>query len=149
MKHRMLKMAACLLAGALLLSGCGNTREPTEQPQETGESLSQVEISMPEYELSYSGQWKDQIRTEEILSENRAGLRFWVQLSTEEAPIFTLYYNSDEGELVTVLTDSQGNKIPVAFEMNTLPDNLDEDDANLFYAAQDAVNEIVESLVLK
>ena len=144
-KIRLWSLIIALLAGILMLSACGQDEEPLQQ--ET--TLSPVEISMPEYELHYSGQWKDIIQTKEVITEEKAGLQFSVLLSVGETPIFTLYYNSDEGELVTVLTDAQGNKIPVAFAMNTVPENLGENDANTFYQAQDAVNEILDSLVLK
>ena len=146
-KKRLLSLftAVFLLAGILTLSACGEDETPSRQ--ET--TLPQVKISMPEYELRYSGQWKDIISTKEVETEGKAGLQFSVLLSTGETPIFTLYYNSDEGELVKVLTDTEGNKVPVAFAMNTIPENLGENDANTFYQAQDAVNEILDSLVLK
>jgi hypothetical protein len=144
-KIRRWSLVIAILSGILLLSACGRDEEP--QQQET--TLPPVEISMPEYELHYSGQWKDIIRTKEVITEEKVGLQFSVLLSVGETPIFTLYYDSDEAELVTVLTDAKGNQIPVAFEMNTVPDNLGENDANTFYQAQDAVNEILDSLVLK
>lgn len=143
------KRILCLLTAVLLVAGMLSACGEPEKTEDMTETLPQVEISMPEYELHYSGQWKDVISTKEVESEEKVGLQFLVQLSTGEVPIFTLYYNSDEGELVTVLTDAQGNKIPVAFEMNTVPENLGENDANTFYQAQDAVNEILESMVLK
>ena len=136
--------AIFLLVSILMLPACGE-----DEPLQRETTLPPVEVSMPEYELRYSGQWKDLIRTKEVKTEDKVGLQFSVLLSTGETPIFTLYYNSDEAELVTVLTDAQGNKVPVAFEMNTIPENLGENDANTFYQAQDAVNEILESLVLK
>ena len=144
-----------LLAGTLLMSACGSTVESgsvlpeQEVVEEVQEVLPPVEITMPEYTLSYSGELKDVIAVKEIQSEDKMGLQFSVLLSQTEEPVFTLYYHSDEGELVTVLTDEQGNKIPVAFEMNKVPENLSEEDAILFYTAQDSVNEIVESLELK
>lgn len=143
------------LISILALSACSNEAKAstvmTEQkiPEGTSETVLPVEISMPEYTLSYSGELKNVITTKEIQNEEKVGLQFSVLLSESEAPIFTLFYHSDEGELVTVLTDIQGNKIPVAFEMKTIPENLSEEDADLFYTAQDAVNEIVESLVIK
>ena len=144
-----------LLISTLLMSACGNVGQSNgvspeqEIVEETRETLPPVEISMPEYTLSYSGELKDVIAVKETQTEDKMGLQFFVLLSQTEEPIFTLYYHSDQGELVTVLTDVKGNKIPVAFEMNTIPEGLSEEDANLFYTAQDAVNEIVESLVLK
>lgn len=144
-----------LLISTLLMSACGNMGKSSsmspeqEIVEETRETLPLVEISMPKYTLSYSGELKNVITVKETQAGNKIGLQFFVLLSQTEEPIFTLYYHSDQGELVTVLTDVKGNKIPVAFEMNTIPEGISEEDANLFYTAQDAVNEIVESLVLK
>lgn len=115
------------------------------QPEE--EVLPPVEIKMPEYELAYAGDMKDVIVSKE--TDDGTGLAFSVKLSGGEVPIFTLRYNTDEGELVTVLENAKGERIPVAFEMAAIPEGLSEEEADLFYAAQEAVNDIVGSLTLK
>lgn len=115
------------------------------QPEE--KVLPPVEIKMPEYELAYAGDMKDVIVSNE--TDDGTGLAFFVKLSGGEVPIFTLRYNTDEGELVTVLENAKGERIPVAFEMAAIPENLSEEEADLFYAAQEAVNDIVGSLTLK
>lgn len=114
-----------------------------EIPPET--TLPPVQIEMPDYELTYSGEFQDVI----LVEEQEGALVFTVKLSQTEAKIFTLLYNTDEGELVTVLEDAKGNRIPVAFQMTQVPENLSEEDEQLFCSAQEAVNEIVASLVLK
>lgn len=114
-----------------------------ELPTET--TLPPVQIEMPEYELTYSGEFHDVI----LVEKQETGLVFTVKLSKTEAHIFTLLYNTDEGELVTVLEDAKGNRIPVAFQMAPVPESLSEEDEQLFCSAQEAVNEIVASLVLK
>lgn len=111
------------------------------------EPLPPIQIEMPDYELAYSGELEDQIIVEE--TEDQSGLAFSVKLSTGEVSIFTLHYNSEEGDLVTVLDAADGERVPVAFEMAEVPENLSEDDLSTFYLAQEAVNEIVESLKLK
>ena len=108
-----------------------------------------VQVSMPEYELTYSGSLKDVIVVEELNDEDPKGLRFTVVLTETQEHIFTLYFNTDQGDLVTVLTDAEGNRIPVAFQMALIPEGLSEVDQNTFYMAQEAVNEIVASLTLK
>lgn len=108
-----------------------------------------VEVSMPEYELTYSGSLKDVIVVEELNDEDPKGLKFTVLLTETQEHIFTLYFNTDQGDLVTVLTDGEGNRIPVAFQMAMIPEGLSEEDQNTFYMAQEAVNEIVASLTLK
>lgn len=114
-----------------------------ELPPET--TLPPVQIEMTDYELTYSGEFQDVI----LVEEKEGALIFTVKLSKTEANIFTLLYNTDEGELVTVLEDAKGNRVPVAFQMAPLPENLSEEDEQLFCSAQEAVNEIVASLVLK
>lgn len=113
--------------------------EPTPMPK--------VEIKMPEYEMAYSGEMKDVILTETLSDAN--GIKFSVKLSESEAHIFTMLYNTNQGELVTVLTDAKGERVPVAFLMPNIPEGLSAEDEFLFYTAQESVNDIVSSLVLK
>ena len=108
-----------------------------------------VEISMPEYELTYSGVLKDVIVVEELNDLDPKGLKFTVTLTESQEHIFTMFFNTDQGDLVTVLTDTEGNRIPVAFQMAVIPEGLSEADEQTFYMAQEAVNEIVASLTLK
>lgn len=151
-QRTMLRAVAGIMALLLmcLLAGCAETADeaPAEGTViEEEETLPPVEVAMPEYELTYAGELKDLIVVKEV--KDAAGLDFFVKLSEQEAAIFTLRYNTDEGELVTVLTDGQDNRIPVAFEMAETPEGLSEEDEAQFYLAQEAVNEIVESLKLK
>lgn len=111
------------------------------------ETLPPVQVDMPEYELTYSGALKDIIVMN--IQDDESTLVFNVKISKGEAHIFTLRYNTDDGELVTVKEDKNGNRVPIAFEMASLPEDLNEEDQQIFFEAQDAVNEIVESLVLK
>jgi hypothetical protein len=147
---------AAVLAAALALSlaACSGTDNRETEPTypdfgASDETMPQtqppVQIEMPEYELTYSGEFRDLIVTE----QREDGLVFTVKLSRTEAEIFTLLYNTDEGDLVTVMEDAKGNRISVAFRMAALPENLNEQDTQLFFSAQEAVNEIVASLVLK
>ena len=156
---RYLPLIAVILS-AVLMAGCGaQTQEVTVHDDavlpytedseiiEQQETLPPIQISMPEYEFSYSGELADLIVTEENPEDN--GLAFRVKLSAGEATVFILHFNRTEGELVQMLDDAQGNKIPVAFEMMAIPEGLNEKDADIFYTAQDAVNEIVASLKVK
>lgn len=155
MKHRAMLL---LLAMALLVSvlaGCSQesgsvppvveptyqvvgTEPPTEPP---------VEVKMPEYAFTYSGELKDLIVLKEV--EEFSGLEFSVKLSGGEEHIFTLHYNTVEGDFVTMLENSAGEKVPVAFQMATLPEGLSEADTEIFYRAQESVNEVAQSLKLK
>ena len=150
-----LKILCILLVLLLLLAGCGGQEEtiPTQpgfqqgdtQPPET--TLPPVEITMPEYSLSYSGTLADKISTE--THEDGSGILFYVQLSTGKVPMFDMFYNSQDGELVKALYDAAGNRVLVAFQMLEVPAGVSEEDQYTFYTVQEAVNEIVDSLVLK
>ena len=140
-----------MLAAVLVLAGCSGEQNATEPSYEMlgtePPTLPPVQISMPEYELTYSGALTDAIVVKEVA--DFSGLEFSVKLSQTEAHIFTLHYNTVEGDFVTVLEDAKGEKVPVAFLMATIPEGLSEADAQTFYRAQEAVNEIAESLVIK
>lgn len=147
------------LLAAIMLTACASDAEPTvpqsdavppysdEIVETEPETQPPVMISMPEYECTYSGEMADVIETKELSDSN--ALEFSVKLSTKTVPVFVLHFNTEVGDYVEFMTSADGTKVPVAFEMMTLPEGLDEDDATLFYLAQDTVNEIVASITLK
>lgn len=171
------KLLRAVLAAALLaamLTGCGNaqtgpsneTQGGTEPPAQSQPEPSTplvtapedepyieqptqppVQVVMPEYELSYSGNMADVISWQELPEEG--GLQFYVKLSTGDAALFTLLLDRMEGELVTMKENSAGEKVPVSFLMEEIPEDLSEEDKTAFCFAQDTVNEIIASLKLK
>lgn len=159
LREKMQKSLSVFLALLLMVSmtACANEKEsesiyPTDIQYEDEiltepETEPPVQVEMPDYELTYSGEMRDLIVVKRLEEQN--ALDFFVKLSEGEYRIFTLLYNSEEGELVTVLNDAEGNRVPVAFVMESIPDNLSEDDELTFCVAQEAVNDIVESLVIK
>ena len=114
------------------------TEPPTEPP---------VQVVMPQYELTYSGELADVIFWEE--QETAGSLRFSVKLSGGNAALFTLLLNQSEGELVVMKENGAGEKIPVSFLMESMPDGLSEADQQAFCLAQDQVNDIIATLTLK
>lgn len=160
MKHKLIVLLLVLLL--IVLAGCsGAQTEPTTAPTLAPiptEILYElygteppteppVEVDMPEFQFTYSGELKDSVVMKEV--EGSGALEFTVILSGGEAHIFTLHYNTVEGDYVTVLDDAAGNKIPVAFQMAAVPEGLSDEDTATFYQAQESVNEIVDSLILK
>ena len=153
MKKR--KWMLLLLATVLTVSALAGCAGKAQAPTEPGYTVvgtepatePPVEVKMPEYTFTYSGALKDVIVLKEVAEFS--GLEFTVKLSGGEEHIFTLHYNTVEGDFVTMLEDGAGNKVPVAFLMATIPDGLSDADADVFYRAQESVNEIAESLKLK
>ena len=157
-RKRMRAMFALILVVTLaaLMAACsdqntGVTEPAYEEIEEVVESIPEtlppVQIKMPDYELTYSGAFQELIQVKEL--ENEQALAFSVKLSKTEEELFVLRYNTDEGDLVTIVEDAKGNRIPVAFLMREVPGNLSKEDIDLFCSAQEAVNEIVASLTLK
>ena len=145
-----------ILLGLLPVMLCAACSTDAEQnPEQTSqltvadgpETFPPVQVEMPQYILTYSGELKDVLVLKELEGEN--ALEFSVKLSKTEEHIFTLRFDSTEGEFVTVLKDADGNKVPVAFQMAQLPEDLTQKDKNVYLTAQEAVNEIASSLVLK
>ena len=100
---------------------------------------------MDGYSFTYAGEKASAILTEETAD----GLAFFAGLKNEKVPVFTLVFNSQEGDIVTMLTAESGEQIPVSFMMFEMPGELSEEDAQTFTLAQEAVNEIVESIKLR
>lgn len=120
---------------------------PEDEPYIEPPTQPPVQVVMPDYELSYSGEMADVISWEELTQER--GLRFSVKLSTGNAVLFTLLLNQTEGELVTMKENTEGEQIPVSFLMEAVPEGLSEEDLQTYCLAQDKVNEIMASLILK
>ena len=114
------------------------TEPPTQPP---------VAVEMPEYTLTYSGEMSEIISYEE--QPENTGLKFFVTLSTGKTPLFTLYLNRIEGELVVMKKNTAGEEIPVTFLMEEVPENLSQEEETAFCLAQETVNDIIASLVLK
>ena len=146
-KWKIIAALALALTMVFPFVSCAQKQDDTvvsyEQEQDV---LPPVEVSMPEYKLAYAGELEDVI----VVKETQTGaLSFFVKLSGGETPIFTLHFNSTEGEFVTMLPGGEDEKVPVAFAMEQIPEDLSEEDEALFYLAQESVNEIAESLKLK
>lgn len=149
-----------VMISAMLLGGCSGTEQQVNA-DEIGDVtyiseddvytdgiyteppvLPPIEVVMDDYSFDYSGERASAISTE----VTNDGMEFFAELTNEKAPIFTLVYNSQEGDIVTVLISESGERVPVAVMMFEMPEGLSEEDEQNFILAQEAVNEIVESI---
>ena len=118
--------------------------EPDEE-YEGYTTLPPIEVEMDMYTFSYSGEWSSVIFIEKTDND----VAFFTELNNQRIPIFTLVYNSQEGDIVTVLTLGDGERIPVAFQMFSVPEGLSQVDAHSFITAQEAVNDVMSSIKAK
>lgn len=119
--------------------------ESTVAPKQT-EVPELVHVETRNYELAFDGQLAEMVFYREIPDTAEDDLEFYTKINEQEHAVFTLVFNSAEGDIVHMITDAEGNRIPVAFMMNTLPEGIDEEVADNFYIAQSVVNEVVASI---
>ena len=136
----MLRKWFAVLVMALVLPGCAE-----------GEDLAPVElISVDGYELSCSWLLAENIAWEAIEETGAADLLFTAQLRTDLIlPIFTMTMLQDQSDYVKVLTDEEGNVVPVGFEMTDMPPGLGAAEQQAFSWAQDEVYLLLRTLALR
>ena len=139
----LMKIAVVLMLCSVLCS-CRTQPQPEAHEDPTA---APVQVDMTHYTLTYAGELKDQISYEQLPEKDH--LRFYVSLSRGKQPIFTLQWAVAEGELVTMVDGGNGEKIPVSFAMEPIPDDLNEADHTLFCTAQEQVNAIIASIKVK
>lgn len=120
---------------------------PEDEPYVEPPTVPPVQLKMPTYELTYSGEMAEIITWEELT--DAVGLQFFVKVEDEKYPLFTMVLNKAEGDVVQVITNSDGESVTVAFLMEVVPENLSKENEKVFCLAQDTVNDIIDSLVLK
>ena len=117
--------------------------EPTE------ETYAVVSVEILNYEFALSEQLAEKIFCRELADTDAADVEVYTKLSGQEYTLFTIVFNSVEGDIVHMLDSTEGERTPVAFVMNTLPEDLPDADAGEFYIAQSAVNDVIASLKAK
>lgn len=154
-KGKIIVLLMVLMMLAVCMVACGK-QEPVQTeppriyddtPQTEPEPLPPVHIAMPHFELEYAGELNDVIVVKERDGQNV--LDFFVKLSNTEEKIYTMNYDSEEGDLVEVIKDKSGNPVNIAFQMAPIPEGLSDADHLTFCVAQESVNDIVASLVIK
>lgn len=143
---QVMKKSLCLLLAVIciLAAGCsanGNGQKGSKLKVEN------CVVTTDLYEFSYPEGLVDVIRVAEV--EGTVNLEFYAAMTNGEQKIFDMKYDNTSGNFTVEFEKSGGKKIPVSFVMYGVPENLSESDKMTFYAAQEAVNDIVASLVLK
>ena len=121
------------------------TNEGMIEPEAT-EAPQLVHVETLNYELTFDAQLAEMVFYREIPDTAEDDLEFYTRINEQDYAVFTLVFNSAEGDIVHMIADADGNKIPVAFMMNTLPEEIPEESADSFYIAQGVVNEVVASI---
>lgn len=129
---------------------------PTEDPNFVDPDINDkpptdpvVNVNVADCHFSYTSSFPQKIFYEELAETEENDVKFYIEANGETYTVFTFILNSREGDIVQILTDPEGNQIPVACTMNALPENLPEEYVGEFYAAQEMVNEVLASAVIR
>lgn len=148
--------AACVLLGAVLMSGCGAEETPETTPEasttettlaEAGQDICTVET--PCGELHFQARWSDymQIRQEQEGDTHR--VFFMARLNEKDYPLFDLAIGPAADETDTmVLTDEQGirHRVDVNMEESMEYAELDSNGQEILYSMQEQINFIIENM---
>lgn len=137
-------LTALLLCGAALAETGDAPVPETETPV--------VEIDLDGYMLTYAAMLPDTIAYVVPEDTPEADLQFTVALQGEDtapAPLFMMQIEQDVGDWVVVLTDEAGHIVPVAFVADLPPEDLSEEEAAAFAAAQEEIHVLLATLTLQ
>lgn len=131
--------AANMLIATLQLQQMPSGHSQSMQDETTG-------IQLADYHLAFAMQSKARLQI--MVDGNQA--QFLLSLADgSQIPVFDLVCNSAEGSIVAMAADETGASIPVAFTMLPMPESLSENEALLFYQAQETVNDVLATIQLK
>lgn len=153
MLRRMEKILNALLASltALVLL-CGVALAETGDGSVPADEMPVVEINLDGYLLSYAAILPTTIAYVVPEDTLEPDLQFTVALQGNDAtpvPLFTMQIEQDVGDWVVVLTDKVGHIVPVAFVADLPPEDLSEEEAAVFAAAQEEVHVLLATLTLQ
>ncbi len=120
---------------------------PEDEPYVEPPTAPPVEVKLPSYEMSYSGDMAEIISWDEDHTTGK--LSFFVQIEGARLPIFTVLIDQITGENVYVKQNGKGEDVYVSYVMEAMPEGLSEENQRIFGTAQELVNDINASLVLK
>lgn len=121
-----------------------------EQPAEEA-SIHNMEIITPYCTMYYPARWSNTMYYDHDDSrEDIYKVHIYGRISGSDSQLlFSIYFGGDEGEQLGAVMDSEGKPVPVNLLLNQLElDGLNEDDAALLCAMQEASNQLIERLPL-
>ena len=121
-----------------------------EQPAEV-DTVHNMKIVTPYCTMYYPARWNSTMYYEHDDSqEDIYKVHVYGRVSeTESQLLFSIYFGGDEGDQLGAVMNSEGIPVPVNLLLNQLElDGLNEEDAELLCAMQEASNELVEKLPL-
>lgn len=110
-----------------------------------------LQIETPYCMLQYPAIWEEWLHTEQKESENVHRVEFYCCLEEhEQLLMFTVLMGGDEGEQLGVVTNADGITVPVNILMNTpSEEGLREDEKEILYSMQEALNQLIQQLPLQ
>ena len=115
----------------------------------TEETIAFVTVEIFNYEFTLNEQLAQTVSFRELADTDALDAEAYTKLGDREYTLFTIIFQSVEGDIVHMLGNAEGEKIPVAFVMNQLPEGLSDEEATEFYIAQGTVNDVMSSIKAK
>lgn len=146
------KFRKALLAIMMALLLCGTALAETGDVPVPVEETSVIEISVDGYALTYAAMLSETIAYVVPEGTPEPDLQFTVAMCGEDeppVPLFMMQIEQDVGDWVVVLTDEAGHIVPVAFAADVPPEDLSEEEAAAFAAAQEEVHVLLATLTLQ
>lgn len=109
-----------------------------------------MEIETPYCTLMYPVKWEEYVYVEQVEEEVYRVLFYGQLEGREKQLLFTVLFGGDEGEQLGVVTDDQGQTVPVNILLAELSlDGWPEEAVGTLYAMQEALNQLIEQLPLE
>lgn len=146
-----LAVIAVLVVVAAVLAGMGDSSGSNgDDPNKVGGQILEIEergdvvvVSTAYGEIVYPFAFSDML--EVVSFDDR--LEFYGKLESGDYLLYTLWFDKEQGTPVGTVQDGQGNERTVYMEICQRPETLNASDTNAFFAAQETVNEVIESLL--
>lgn len=153
--------AAALIIAACFLFGGKPSGEESGETQAVRTSMPELGVVLEAYRqdkqmvlettylrLTYPYSFEDYIKVRTVAGGvHTTGLEFWVQTSTMEEKMYTIWFNGQIGEQIGTFDPEDGQPaVPVTVEFSVMPDGLSADDQSTFKAAQETFNDVLPSL---